>query len=96
MSPPDKTAYLSKSLYTRGLKCHKSLYLHKYRSELRTEPTAALKAPGLPWRGTCIGWAFPRTKRNSSSRGRCFSRSGAVNCIGRYGTWISMAAAKPA
>ena len=44
MTPPDKTAYLSKSLYTRGLQCHKSLYLHKYRPELRTEPTAALKA----------------------------------------------------
>jgi len=28
MSPPDKTAYLSKSLYTRGLQCYKSLYLH--------------------------------------------------------------------
>jgi len=35
MSPPDKSAYLSKSLYTRGLQCHKSLYLYKYQPELR-------------------------------------------------------------
>lgn len=44
MPPPNKTAYLSKSLYTRGLQCHKSLYLHKYRSELRGEPTPELEA----------------------------------------------------
>ena len=44
MPPPDKTAYLSKSLYTRGLQCHKSLYLHKYRPELRGEPTPELEA----------------------------------------------------
>ena len=44
MSPPDKTAHLSKSLYTRGLQCHKSLYLHKYRPELRGEPTSELEA----------------------------------------------------
>ncbi|MHB1025133.1 MAG: DUF2779 domain-containing protein [Desulfobacteria bacterium] len=44
MSPPDKTAYLSKSLYTRGLQCNKSLYLHKHRPELRGEPTPELEA----------------------------------------------------
>jgi hypothetical protein len=44
MSPPDKTAYLSKSLFTRGLQCHKSLYLHKHRPELRGEPTPGLEA----------------------------------------------------
>lgn len=44
MSPPNKSANLSKTLYTRGLQCHKSLYLHKHRPDLRTEPTAALKA----------------------------------------------------
>jgi hypothetical protein len=44
MSPPDKTAYLSKSLYTRGLQCHKSLYLHKHQAELRGEPTPELEA----------------------------------------------------
>ena len=44
MSPPDKTSYLSKSLYTRGLQCHKSLYLHKYHPELRGEPTPELEA----------------------------------------------------
>lgn len=35
---------LSKSLYTRGLQCHKSLYLHKYRPELRQEPTPEVEA----------------------------------------------------
>ena len=35
MSGTNKTASLSKSLYTRGLQCHKSLYLHKYHPELR-------------------------------------------------------------
>lgn len=44
MSRPDKTAYLSKSLYTRGLQCHKSLYLHKYQPDLRGEPTPELVA----------------------------------------------------
>ncbi len=44
MPPPDKTAYLSKSLYTRGLQCRKSLYLHKHRPELRGEPTPELEA----------------------------------------------------
>jgi len=29
--------YLSKSLFVRGLQCHKSLYLHKYRPELKDE-----------------------------------------------------------
>ncbi|MHB9061069.1 MAG: DUF2779 domain-containing protein [Desulfobacteria bacterium] len=44
MPPPDKSAYLSKSLYTRGLQCHKSLYLHKHQPELRGEPTPELEA----------------------------------------------------
>jgi len=44
MSPPNNSSNLSKTLYTRGLQCHKSLYLQKYRPELRSEPTAALKA----------------------------------------------------
>jgi len=35
---------LSKSLYTRGLQCYKSLYLHKYQPELRGEPTPELEA----------------------------------------------------
>ncbi len=30
-------AYLSKSLFVRGVRCHKSLYLHKYRPELKDE-----------------------------------------------------------
>ena len=29
--------YLSKSLFIRGLQCHKSLYLHKYHPELKDE-----------------------------------------------------------
>ena len=28
-------AYLSKSLFVRGVRCHKSLYLQKYRPELK-------------------------------------------------------------
>jgi len=35
MSPPNKSANLSKTLYTRGLQCHKSLYLHKYRPDVK-------------------------------------------------------------
>ena len=35
---------LSKSLYMRGLQCHKSLYLHKHRPELRSEPAPELLA----------------------------------------------------
>ena len=30
-------AYLSKSLFVRGIRCHKSLYLQKYRPELKDE-----------------------------------------------------------
>jgi hypothetical protein len=44
MSPPDRTAYLSKSLYIRGLQCHKSLYLDRHRPELRGAPTPELEA----------------------------------------------------
>ncbi|HAM33975.1 MAG TPA: DUF2779 domain-containing protein [Deltaproteobacteria bacterium] len=35
---------LSKSLYTRGLQCHKSLYLDRHRPELRSEPAPELEA----------------------------------------------------
>jgi hypothetical protein len=44
MSPPIRTTYLSKSLYIRGLQCHKSLYLDRHRPELRAEPTPELEA----------------------------------------------------
>jgi hypothetical protein len=44
MSPSDKTAYLSKSLYMRGLQCHKSLYLDRHRPELRAAPSPELEA----------------------------------------------------
>lgn len=44
MSPPDRTAYLSKSLFVRGLQCHKSLYLDRHHPELRTRPTPELEA----------------------------------------------------
>lgn len=44
MSPSDKSAYLSKSLYMRGLQCHKSLYLDRRRPELRAAPSAELEA----------------------------------------------------
>ncbi|HEU4949604.1 MAG TPA: DUF2779 domain-containing protein [Candidatus Deferrimicrobiaceae bacterium] len=44
MSPPNITSYLSKSLYLRGLQCHKSLYLDRHQPELRAEPTPELEA----------------------------------------------------
>jgi hypothetical protein len=44
MSPPNKTIYMSKSLYIRGLQCHKSLYLDRHRPELRGEETPELEA----------------------------------------------------
>ncbi len=44
MPPPNKTFSLSKSLYMRGLQCHKSLYLDRHRPELRGEATQELKA----------------------------------------------------
>lgn len=36
--------YLSKSQFIRGLQCHKSLWLYKYKSELRTPPDEAQQA----------------------------------------------------
>ncbi len=36
--------YLSKSLFVRGLQCHKSLYLHKYNPELKDEVSEELEA----------------------------------------------------
>jgi len=36
--------FLSKSQFTRGLQCHKSLWLFKNRPELRAEPDAGLQA----------------------------------------------------
>jgi len=44
MPNSNKTSYLSKSLYMRGLQCRKSLYLDRHNPELRTEPTAALES----------------------------------------------------
>jgi hypothetical protein len=40
----NKSQSLSKSLFTRGLQCHKSLWLYKFRPELRAQPDAALQA----------------------------------------------------
>jgi hypothetical protein len=37
-------AFLSKSLYMRGLQCRKSLYLDRHRPELRGEPSPELEA----------------------------------------------------
>lgn len=39
-----KTISLSKSQFTRGLQCHKALWLYKNRPELRQEPDAATEA----------------------------------------------------
>ena len=36
--------YLSKSLFIRGLQCHKSLYLHKYHSELKDKVSESQEA----------------------------------------------------
>ena len=36
--------YLSKSLFIRGLQCHKSLYLHKYSPDLKDDPDAQTQA----------------------------------------------------
>jgi hypothetical protein len=44
MPPSGRNISLSKSLYMRGLQCHKSLYLHKHRPELRSEPAPELLA----------------------------------------------------
>jgi hypothetical protein len=38
------STFLSKSLFLRGLQCHKSLYLHKYHPDLRDEMTEAQEA----------------------------------------------------
>jgi len=44
MSNEDKNAYLSKSLFIRGLQCHKSLYLHKNHPELMDKVSAGTEA----------------------------------------------------
>ena len=44
MPASGRNPYLSKSLYMRGLQCHKSLYLNKHHPELRSEPTPQLLA----------------------------------------------------
>lgn len=38
------TPYLSKSLYIKGLQCHKALWLHKNRPELKAEASASQQA----------------------------------------------------
>jgi len=37
-------AYLSKTLFIKGLQCHKALYLHKYHPELKDDISAATEA----------------------------------------------------
>ncbi len=44
MAPLDEPVHLSKSLYTRGLQCPKSLYLDRHRPELRATPSGDLEA----------------------------------------------------
>jgi hypothetical protein len=44
MSNEDRNTYLSKSLFIRGLQCHKSLYLQKYQPELKDEISAGTEA----------------------------------------------------
>ena len=65
----------------------------EYPSEMRNETglDVALEALRACKRGHTAGmderWRYAKT---------CRSRPGAVKCIGRRGTWISMAAANPA
>jgi hypothetical protein len=40
----NKSNSLSKSLFTRGLQCHKSLWLYKFKPDLRAKPDASLQA----------------------------------------------------
>lgn len=40
----DYNPYLSKSLYMRGVQCHKGLWLTKYRPELKDEVTESQQA----------------------------------------------------
>lgn len=44
LNVPGETAYLSKSLFVRGVRCHKSLYLQKYRPELKDLVSESLQA----------------------------------------------------
>jgi hypothetical protein len=44
MKTEEPNAYLSKSLYIRGLKCHKSLYLQKHHPEWRDEISESQEA----------------------------------------------------
>jgi hypothetical protein len=53
MSNEEKNAYLSKSLYIRGLQCHKSLYLQKKHPELKDEISESQEA--LFQAGTDVG-----------------------------------------
>jgi hypothetical protein len=43
-SVPTPNPYLSKSLFIRGLQCHKALWLHKYRPDLKDEVSPAQQA----------------------------------------------------
>ncbi|MCW9096683.1 MAG: DUF2779 domain-containing protein, partial [Ignavibacteriaceae bacterium] len=47
------STYLSKSLFIRGLQCHKSLYLHKYHPDLKDEISEVQEA--LFQSGTNVG-----------------------------------------
>jgi len=44
MAQQGVSGHLSKSLYVRGTRCHKALWLHKHRPELRDAVDAALQA----------------------------------------------------
>ena len=47
------TAYLSKSLYIKGLQCHKALWLHKNRPELKDKVSAAQHVRTPPQMHSC-------------------------------------------
>jgi len=50
---PRDVSYLSKTLFIKGLQCHKALYLHKYHPELKDEISEAQEA--LFRSGTDVG-----------------------------------------
>lgn len=53
MTPIKNNTFLSKSLFLRGLQCHKSLYLHKFHPELKDETSEPQES--LYQSGTDVG-----------------------------------------
>jgi len=43
-------SYLSKTLFIKGLQCHKALYLHKYHPELKDEISPCQRGAFQQWK----------------------------------------------